>query len=181
LCTSSTSRLPRLRLIATAKPWRLQRAEEELGDSIYTLDSEVRLEVDKFYPLIYVVSVVDSMKLFRIVVKEPPAYVERLVPVESLVNNLDDAVIFVKKKLAGLEVGAVNVEVKPRGYFLSGSEKRIVKDFVDVLAEAGLVFRRKTQYAVKVEDTRYGIAVSVIRNGWDRISYWRRRRLGLIL
>jgi len=172
----------RLSVVATARPRRLSRAQEELGDSVYLHDSTVEINIDERSPLLYVHSVLQPDRLFRIVVSEPPAYVERLVPVHFLASNIGEVVEWILDSIDVWSVGhAVNVEVKPRGYFLKGSRKAAAKTIISMLSDRDVYARRKAGYTLKIEDTRYGIVVAFMRSGWDRMSFWRRRRLGVFV
>ncbi len=165
----------RLVLVATTRPWRVERAVEELGDALYPLDAGVRVAVDKRFPLIYVYSVVEPWRAFRVVVSEPPAYVERVVPVEYLFGS--DWLVRLREEALGRGVEELWVEVKPRGYFISGDEKLASRRVAEALRDAGLRLSRRAALWVKVEDTVEGVVVAFMAAREDRVEYWRRRRL----
>ena len=171
--------------MATAKPWNIARAVEELGDSIYPHDSEVAvIESRKYKSLIYIYSVIDVWRLFRLVVSEPPAYVERVVPVEKIIpGGLDEVVGYVVSVIDkhNYNSNLLNVEVKPRGMFIKGDEKHVAASVAKLLAMQGVRVRRHADKVVKIEDTEYGIVVAFMDNGSDRLKYWRRRRLGVLI
>ncbi len=173
----------RLKLLATTKPWNIVRAIEELGDSIYPHDSEVAVvESRRYKTLIYIYSVIDARRLFRLVVSEPPAYVERIVPVEKIIpGGLGEAVEYVVSVIGKHSSNSLNVEVKPRGIFIKGDEKHVAASVAKLLAMQGIRVRRHADKVVKIEDTEYGIVVAFMDNGSDRLKYWRRRRLGVLI
>lgn len=174
-------------LLATSKPWNVRRAAEEVGDAIYPQDPGLRVEVDERYPLIYVFSRLHPMRVFRLVVAEPPAYVERAVPVTSLLhvklNGCDEAVGYIVDAVLPLVEGwrtSFSVEVRPRGYHVTGCEaKQATNAVIEELRGRGLSVSRRGNGFVRVEDTYYGVVLSAVREGSDRIGFWRARRLGV--
>ncbi|HIQ23944.1 MAG TPA: hypothetical protein EYH50_02730 [Pyrodictium delaneyi] len=184
----------RLVLVATTEPWHLSAAAEEIGDALFKYDEDVEIKIDDRVPLLYVLSSrLSSTEAFRLVIREPPATVERVVPVEHIVDvhtSLDDYLClrrFMETLMPALEGRiegkALGLEVKPRGFFLvGGNEKKWNRALARFLSEiAGVRVLRKAPSVVKVEDTRYGVVVAVIRSKWDRIQMWRSRRLGWIV
>ncbi|ABM80758.1 hypothetical protein [Hyperthermus butylicus] len=183
----------RLILIATAKKWNLALGADEIGNALYPLDNEVLVELDKAYPIIYVFSgKLSSWRAFQAIVREPPAYLERLVPVEKLVNqrvHCDSEGVELPKELVDVlarilhSLEAVNVEAKPRKYYVTGkcSEKEFNRFLARFIArQFDIHVLRRAARVLKFEDTRYGIVLALINNGWDRLSFWRTRRLGEI-
>ena len=178
-------------MIASTTRWNVDNAVEEIGNALYPEDSNVRIEIDSLYPLIYVFSgKLDPWTAFKIIVREPPAYVERLVPVEAIVSErvdcrsphnvcCTDTIRAIGLLAAAKGVGDdVNVEVKPRRYFVGCDDRTAVRLFSRALEEVlKLRIRRKAKYTVKVEDTLHGIVVALLRSGWDRLRFWRERRL----
>ncbi|BES82073.1 hypothetical protein [Pyrodictium abyssi] len=182
----------RLVLVATAEPWHLSAAAEELGNALFKYDEDVEIRIEDCAPLLYVLSSrLSPTEAFRLVIREPPATVERIVPVEHIINvrvSLDSHSHlrrFMETLIPALEGriegGALGLEVKPRGFFLvGGNEKKWNRVLARLLSEAaGVRVLRKAPSVVKLEDTRYGVVVAVIRSKWDRVQVWRSRRLGL--
>lgn len=169
----------RLALVAVTEPWRLSRAELELGDALYPEDPGVEVVRDPEYPLLYVYTVLDAMRAFRLVVLEPPAYVERLVPVQSLAESWEDVVASASQLLGGTRL--VLIEVHPRGFVLprEGMSKREASRlYARRLAERlGVRVSRHAPTALVVEDTREGAAMALLGRGEDRVELWRRRRM----
>lgn len=162
-------------LVATAKPWRVERALEELGDALYPHDSGVRVISDERYPLLYVYSFIEPWRAFRLVVSEPPAYVERIVPAEYLLGADWLERLMHEARRRGL--GTVWVEVKPRGYFVEGDEKHVLRHVAGVLRKGGLAVSRRASVWIKVEDTVEGVMAAFMGAKEDRVEFWRRRRL----
>lgn len=181
----------RLILIAVTEPWRVGAAEEELGNALYPYDEGVVVEADTNYPLLYVFSAkLNPIEAFKIVVREPPAYIERLIYVDAIFrveiscSRAQDLKVIIERVLSDLSsrynsLREVNVEVKPRSYFVKCREKEASKLVSSELARVGLRVLRKARWTVKLEDTSYGVVYSLIPTGWDRVRYWRERRLGL--
>ncbi len=170
----------RLALVATTTPWGLRRAIEELGDALYPRDPGVIAEADEGAgSTIYVLSILEPWVAFRLVVAEPPAYVKRLVPAEHVLMPGEDWVGEVVEAIVprlGCE-REVWIEVKPRGYFVADNERTAAKRLAEALRLRGVHARRRSRLVLKVEDTRYGIAVALLEGRIDRISFWRERRL----
>jgi len=170
----------RLVLVATGKPWSVQRGALELGDALYTRDPGVEVVVEEGYPVVYVFSGrLEAVQSFRLVVAEPPAYLERVVPVMVLVPDVD-AVLEAVDALGLTGSGRVWVEVHSRGFRLPRGregERRVQRLLLERLARRGLRVGRGGRLVV-VEDTRYGLAVAVLGWGEDRLRVWRMRRLG---
>jgi hypothetical protein len=82
-------------------------------------------------------------------------------------------------KPQALSVSSTWVEVKPRRYTLNLKEKEAFKLASKLLGEAGVRVSRRAGWVVKLEDTAYGLVVAVMKNGYDRMRYWRLRRLGV--
>lgn len=148
---------------------------EEIGDALYPLDTGVQVVVDKRFPLIYVYSMVEPWRAFRVVVSEPPAYVERVVPVEYLWGG--DWLDRLRGEALSRGVVELWVEVKPRGYFISGNEKLVSRQAAEALREAGFRVSRRADVWVKVEDTAEGVVAAFMAAREDRVETWRRRRL----
>ncbi len=170
----------RLALVATTTPWGLRRAVEELGDAIYPRDPGVVIEADEEAgSVVYVLSILEPWAAFRLVVAEPPAYVERLVPAEHVLipgqDWVDEVVEAIVPRL-GCE-REVWIEVKPRGYFVADNERAAAKRLAEALRLRGVHARRRSRLVLKVEDTRYGIVVALLEGRIDRVSFWRERRL----
>lgn len=179
-------------LVATAEPWHLSAAAEELGNALFKYDEDVEIRIEDCAPLLYVLSSrLSPTEAFRLVIREPPATVERIVPVEHIINvrvsldNHSHLRRFMETLLPALEGriegDALGLEVKPRGFFLvGGNEKKWNSVLARLLSEAaGVRVLRKAPSVVKLEDTRYGVVVAVIKSRWDRVQVWRSRRLGL--
>ncbi len=167
-------------LVATGKPWSVQRGALELGDALYPRDPGVEVIVDEEYPVVYVFSGrLDAVHAFRLVVAEPPAYLERVVPVMALVSDVE-AVLGAAVALGLAGAGRVWVEVHSRGFHLPRGregERRVQRLLLERLAGSGVRVGRGDRLVV-VEDTRYGLAVAVLGWGEDRLRVWRMRRLG---
>ena len=170
----------RLALVATTTPWGLRRAGEELGDALYPRDPRVIVEADeRAGSAVYVLSTLEPWTAFRLVVAEPPAYVERLVPAEHVLTPEQDWVEEVVKAilLSLKREKEVWIEVKPRGYFVADNERTAARRLAGALRLRGVHARRRSHLVLKVEDTRYGIVVALLEGRIDRVSFWRERRL----
>jgi hypothetical protein len=180
----------RLVLLATAEPWRITYAEEELGNALYPYDEDIYIKVDDKYPLLYVFSSqLSPREAFQIVVREPPAYIERVVPVEAIVKGVivcgsdedafrEFASIIGSYVVRRVEERVVAIEVKARRYYVKCSDREALHTIGRLLAVSGFRILRKAARTLKVEDTAYGIVVAVMPTGWDRVRFWREKRLG---
>jgi len=172
----------RLVLVAVARHNAVLRGVEELGDALYVKDPDVSVEAEHGYPLIYVFSPrLGPWEAFRAVVREPPAYIERLVPVEHLARDVDELVEFIARRAEEMGVREFWLELHGRGFGLPRGrrgERDAVKEIVGALAGRGFrVVRRRGVRVFVVEDTRYGIVAAGGSWGFDRIRFWREERL----
>lgn len=176
-----TVKASKLKLIATTDPWSLERAVEEIGDALYPRDRDVCIIGDSKYPLVYVFTVLDAWETFRYLVREPPVFVKRAIPVELLLkpNGIDDIISNILYVLNSRGVEAVGVEAKPRRYWININEKRLNKIIIYRLKQHNIRNSRKSVYSLKVEDTLYGVVIALMKYGSDRMRYWRLRRLGV--
>ncbi len=172
--------------MVTSKPWNIMRVVEEVGDAIYPYDPDLRIEVDSGYPLIYVFSRLPSLRVFKLVIAEPPAYAERVVPVTYLfkgkLRGCEEAaeaiVEMVSAHVRGWQIG-FSVEARPRGYYIIGcGAKRLTNIVAGMLRGMGFSVSRRERGFVRIEDTYHGVVLSAVAEGSDRVSFWRARRLG---
>ncbi len=124
-------------------------------------------------------AILDPWRAFWEIVANPPAHVERLVPVEEWVPSDVGLVVesvrrIMERKLPCID--KVRVEVVCRGCRVGGRSK-----VIDALREAlGYNVRiafKGCEYCVKVEVIDTYTALAVMRSGWDRMSFWRRVRV----
>ncbi len=174
-------------LLATCKPWSVPRAIEELGDALYAYDREVCIEVDEAYPLLYVYSsLLKPGRVFALIVQEPPAYVERIIPVDmiydTIISNENDIEVFATKvtefvKAKGID--SVNLEAKKRNYYIkiSRDNKSLTNLISKIIASKGIQVLRRSSNALRIEDSKHGIVIGLITGGSDRLRYWRLKRL----
>ncbi len=184
-----------MRLIAIASKWHIDKAEEELGDALYPHDKMcLEIKVDDEYPLVYVYSCLEADRAFAYVVREPPAYVERIVPVHKLykrvlrlageININNDVLVDLKSLVSAKCIGYCSIEVHPRNIYIvyrgfatrRQAQKKLQKILASVL---GLRLSRRASYSLIVEDTREGIIAALVPRGHDRVRTWRESRLGL--
>jgi hypothetical protein len=180
-------RIESLVLLATCKPWSVPRAIEELGDALYAYDRDVCIDVDEVYPLLYVYSsVLKPSKVFMLIVQEPPAYVERIIPVDMVYNtiilNKRDIEVFAARLAEFVRakgVDSVNVEARKRNYYIKTSHdnKSLTNLISNIIANNGIRVLRRSSNALRVEDSRHGIVIGLILEGSDRLRYWRLKRL----
>ena len=176
-----TVKASKLKLIATTDPWSLERAVEEIGDALYPRDRDVCIIGDSKYPLVYVFTALDAWETFRYLVREPPVFVKRAVPVELLLktNSIDEIILNILNVLNDKGINTISVEVKPRRYWININEKKLNKIIVYKLKQYNIRNSRKSVYSLKVEDTLYGVVIALMKYGSDRMRYWRLRRLGV--
>ncbi len=185
-----------LRLVAIADKWHIDRAEEEIGDALYPYDKEcLEIKSDAEYPLIYVHSCLEADKAFEYVVREPPAYIERLVPVHRVYREFirltQEGILISNNMLSDIkgltsprctdycyvEVHPRNIYIVYKGFF---ARRKAQKKLQNILASAlRLEISRKATYSLIVEDTREGIVVALVLRGTDRMRFWRENRIRL--
>ncbi len=186
----------KLRLIAIANRWHIREAEEEIGDSLYIYDRKcLELRLDPEYPLIYVYSCLESSKVFNYIIQEPPAYIERIVPVQIIYKQVirlmnedllhSGSVFDILRQFVRARCGeSCLVEAHPRNFYIVYRDKltrRQAQKYVQkmIASYLGVRIDRKAKYSLILEDTRLGIIGAILLRGTDRIRYWRRRRLSL--
>jgi hypothetical protein len=184
-----------LRLIAIANPWHLDEAEEELGDALFPYDKGcLAIKVDEFYPIIYVYSCLEPDKAFEYIIQEPPAYIERLIPVHLLIKqvirlnhigtDLEKIIRGLASTIHGKCHDTCNIEVHPRNFYIyykdlmnkKKAQKLLQRELAKLL---NLHPKRDAEWSLILEDTADGIVVAVLPKRSDRLMYWRLRRLGL--
>lgn len=156
-------------LHATVEPWRAEQAELELGDALYRLDPG--LVIERPAPtVIHVYASLDPWRAFNEVVRYPPAYVSRLLPVEAHLEPGDP----------GRAVETVTALLQAKGVAEAELEVRVRGDCVDAEAvEEGLAsrlrVRRKAAWLVRVEYVCPVGVAGVVEDRSDRVEYWRGR------
>ena len=185
-----------LRLVAIANKWHIDKAEEEIGDALYLYDKGcLEIKSDSEYPLIYVYSCLEADKAFEYIVREPPAYIERLIPVhrvyrefirftrENILIN-DATLIDIRDFVLPRCTNYCYVEVHPRNIYIvyKGlvARRKAQKRLQNILASMlRIKVSRKSMYSLIIEDTREGIVVALVPRGSDRMRFWRESRIGL--
>lgn len=181
-------------LIATTSTKSVEKAALELGDILYEIDNSIDVRKDERYPLVYVFSSVDAMKLFRRLTQNPPAYSHRIVPAEHILEDVHvktdkdverlvySIMSIYKSKLA--EKSRFKLYGKPRRYYINIDEKHfnniLFASAKNALAELGYEARpvfRAARYELLIEDTKYGIVVAWLPANHSKASFWRTRRL----
>lgn len=185
-----------MRLVAIADKWHIDRAEEEIGDALYLYDREcLEIRTDAEYPLIYVYSCLEADKAFEYIVREPPAYIERLIPVHKVYKEF---IHFTQEGISISDFMLVDirgfatpkctdycyVEVHPRNIYIVykglATRRKAQKRLQSILASMlGFRVSRKAGYSLIIEDTREGNVVALVPRGNDRVRFWRERRIGL--
>ncbi len=156
-------------LYATTEPWKLDRGEEEIGDVLYPLDPGLVIE-RAYGTVLLVYSSLDPWRAFREVIKYPPAYVSRILPVEAhLRPSLEEAADVVRRltEVKGVK-GPVELEVRVRGECLD--EEKLYERVADTLPGV----RRKAGRLLRVEFAcPIGVA-GIVYDRLDRVEAWRR-------
>ena len=185
-----------LRLIAIADKWHIDRAEEEIGDALYPHDREcLEIKSDNVYPLIYVYSCLEADKAFEYIVREPPAYIERLIPVHRVYREfirftregilVSDAILVnIRDFVSPRCTSYCYVEVHPRNIYIvyKGlvTRRKAQKKLQNILASTlKLRVSKKAMYSLIVEDTHEGVVAALVPRGSDRMRFWRESRIGL--
>jgi hypothetical protein len=184
----------RLSLLAIANKWHIEEAEEELGDALYRMDPTLYIERDPKYSLLYVFTNIPPARAFYLVINEPPAYIERLIPVQDLFkykiivknkNNIlfnIDFLDILSKRFRIKCQGKCIIECRPRNMYILVSNtidrrtarKALEKKLASIL---DIQLDRRAEMSLVIEDTRYGIVAALLQRGRDRIRTWRERRL----
>ncbi|BEP17021.1 hypothetical protein PYJP_03730 [Pyrofollis japonicus] len=184
----------RLSLIAIANKWHIEEAEEELGDALYRVDPALYIERDPKYPLLYVFTNIPPVRAFYLAINEPPAYIERLVPVQELfkykiIVKDKNSILFSTDFLDILSrqfrikcEGKCMVECRPRNMYILVAktfDKRTARKYLEkkLASILGTKLDRKAEMSLIIEDTRYGIVAALMRRGYDRVRTWREKRL----
>ncbi len=164
-------------LLVTAAPWCLEKALEEVGDTLYPLDATVHV-VEECGVLLVYASTLTPWRAIGELMKYPPAYASRIVPIEELVPSSPDHVVGAVKRIIEarrLRLERYAVQVYRHGVNVDTDEWR--HRIGELLArELGSPpWRGKPRYVVDVELLCKGSAVvSVLPWKLDRVSVWRK-------
>jgi hypothetical protein len=154
-------------LHATTEPWKLERAIEELGDSLYRLDPDLVVE-QASQTVIHVYALIDPLRAFEELRKSPPAYVARVIPVEAhLRPSTSDALSKAIQLLQLRSVKDVEVEVKVRGDCVDGD---VIEDSISRL----YTVRRKASWLLRIEYLCPKGVAAVVPDRMDRVERWRK-------
>ncbi len=156
-------------LFATVEPWKAERGEEEIGDALYRLDSGLAIE-RRFNTVLLVYANVDPLRAFREVVRYPPAYVSRLLPVEAHVGRDIGELSALVKRLLEIHgvVDAVELEVRVRGNCINQNE-------IENTIQRLVTVRRRASWLLRIEFACPIGVMGIVEDRSDRLEYWRQR------
>ncbi len=165
-------------LLIVSEPWSLERAVEEVGDTLYVLDENIEIEVIAPTLALAYSRMIAPWRAIGELMRNPPAYARRIVPIESIVNaNVDDVVRTVVKviRTRGVNLEAkYNIEIHKHGFNVNqGEMERIRRRIEETLGVPDK--RKKPRWSILLDfisNTR--LVVSVTPYKLDRVSYWRR-------
>ncbi len=160
-----------LKLIVTTKPGKENVVENQVGDSLYIDDPNVRIVHTRYPGLLLVYTRLSPWRAFWLVNTYPIHAASRIVPIECCGYNIDSALKCIDELLSrprkyGEKLG---VEITVRGSIIDRGELR--NKIYKLIEKKGLrVVYKGATYELKVEIVDNIIGVSIMPWRADRIS-----------
>ena len=151
--------------VATVKYGKEEFAEREIGDALYPLDPEIRIDKTVHRGVLAVYTKLNRQELLNALKANPPSALERIVPIEFCCG-VSDTQECVARNMRLLPPAVRRIRFGRKGSLHSEGVRRIkdlLKDLMDPDAEEELL----------VEPLNSLVCFGIVRNGEDR--FWRLR------
>jgi len=151
--------------VATVKYGKEEFAEREIGDALYPLDPEIRIDKTVHRGVLAVYTKLNRQELLNALKANPPSALERIVPIQFCCG-VNDTQECITKNMRLLPSAVKKIRFGRKGSLHSEGVKRIkdmLKDLMDPDAEEELL----------VEPLNSLVCFGIVRNGEDR--FWRLR------
>ncbi len=164
-------------LIVTAPPWRIERAAEEIGDTLYALDKDLIITVKHEYSVALVYTFISPEKCIKEIKRTPPAYASRILPIYFHGNpQTNDAIEAVSHLLNIIDANArdksIGLEVQVRGKCLDkGTILSVLKNHYPLLSEN----KSTIDYLIRIEVVCPMLLAGFVVDKMDRVSRWWRQ------
>ncbi len=122
-------------LIVTCKPGNEEWCENEIGNVLFPLDPDIRIEKTKYSALLIVYSKIDPVKAYRHVKNYEYGFVANIVPVYYIARSFEELLSLIPRLVEGLS--RVKVRLKVRG--TRGRSKEYWARIKKVLGEKGVI------------------------------------------
>ena len=151
--------------VATVKYGKEEFAEREIGDALYHLDPEIRIDKTPHRGVLAVYTKLNRQELFNALKVNPPSALERIVPIQFCcgINEIQECIA---RNVRLLPSAVRRIRFGRKGSLHSEGVRRIkemLKDLMDPDAEEELL----------VEPLNSLICFGIVRDGEDR--FWRLR------
>jgi len=161
-----------LKLVVTAKPGKEKVVENQVGDSIYLNDPDVRILHTRYSGVLLVYTKLNPWRAFWLVNTYPIHGASRIVPIECCSYSRIDEVLRCVRKLLdkprGYE-GKIGLEITVRGDYIDEKELKNVIYKVVEEKELEIVFKN-AKYELKIEVIDNIVGASVMPWRMDRVS-----------
>jgi len=165
-----------LKAIVTTLPGKEHLAIIEVGDAIFPHDPEVVIVRAPYPHVVLVYSKLNSWNIYGLIIANPPASVNRVVPVEECTNTdinkiLNSAISLLRRKLRRSNV-LVHVSCTCRGTSLSKSEveKLIALKLKEDNLAIPVIRFKDAEYELKVEVLGKITVLSLLPRGMDNVK-----------
>lgn len=155
-------------LIVTCRPGNDVLCEEEVGNALYEADPGLSLEVTRHPGVLLLYTNIDLWRAFKRLKSFEYGFVERIVPLQSVVGpNEENIIKAVDGLLKNLEEKSLCIKVRLRG--IRGLSKNLWISIARHLKQLGFSVNSSSAKCIYVEGVGEVIGVSVLRNGEDRV------------
>lgn len=154
--------------IVTCRPGNYALCEEEVGNALYELDPGLSLEATKHPGVLLLYTDIDLWKAFKRIKSFEYGFVERVIPLQIIVEPKEESVIkAVNELLKNLEEKSLCVKVRLRG--IRGLSKNLWISMSRHLKLFGFSINSDSTKCVYVEGVGEVVGVSILKNGEDRV------------
>lgn len=161
-----------LKLIVTTKPGKERIVENQVGDSIYLNDPDVKIVHTQYSGVLLIYTKLNPWRAFWLVNTYPIHGASRIVPVECCsYSRIDEIFKCIKKLLSKPREyeAKIGLEITLRGSLVN--EKELKNIIYEVVEEKGLkIVFKNAKYELKIEVIDNIVGMSIIPWRMDRVS-----------
>lgn len=155
-------------LIVTCRPGNDVLCEEEVGNALYEVDPDLSLEVTRYPGVLLLYTNIDLWRAFKRLKSFEYGFVERIVPLQLIVEPKEESVIrAVVELLRNLEEKSFCIKVRLRG--IRGLSKNLWISIARHLKQLGFSINSNSTKCIYVEGVGEVIGVSILKNREDRV------------
>ncbi|MCS7127805.1 MAG: hypothetical protein N3E36_00825 [Sulfolobales archaeon] len=154
--------------IITCRPGNDALCEEEVGNALYEVDPGLLLKVTRHPGVLLLYTNIELEKAFKRLKSFEYGFVERIVPLQSIVEPKEESVIkAINELLKNLEEKSLCIKVKLRG--IRGLSKNLWISIARHLKQLGFSINSNSTKCIYIEGVGEVIGVSVLKNKEDRV------------